>query len=352
MKKYIALLLAVLLLLAGCSDSAEDTAPTTEVQTEPTMAATEPQRKTRDQMHIWISLPEETDPYWYAAGMDLQQMLENMLYNVHLMFAISDPEEQALQLEQALDEGADCLIVAPVDSAALEQVGIRAAEEGVCVISYERLWMDTDAVDYYVSFDYEAMGKTFAEFLTENTVLSGEDPLTVEFFMGTPEDNNAMLLHRGLYESLLPWLESGKISCPSGRLAFEDACVVDMDTSAVEKALKDYMQIYYDGGMPDVIFTATDDFADACIRVLQEQGVTEYPIITGIGGSENAKEQMQMGRLAMSLILDRYVLNDKCVELADAVLSGKEPTLTHVETCHNHAKYVPAYLCGYGLMTP
>ena len=68
MKKCIALLVAVLLLLTGCAGSVEETVPTTTAAPTTLPTETTVPAKTRDQMVIYISMPSEADPKWNAAG--------------------------------------------------------------------------------------------------------------------------------------------------------------------------------------------------------------------------------------------------------------------------------------------
>lgn len=356
MKKCILLLLALAVLLTGCSSASP--APTTEETTVPTETTTaptetEPVVKSREDTKILISLPEENDPHWSSAGQDLQMMLQNLFYQVSLVYAGGDPLQQAQQLEEAIENGTDCLIVAAVDPTTLMDSMALAAEEDVLVVAYDRMLMDTEAVDYYVSYDYKAMGVALGQHIVAEKALDSLDgSLSIEFFMGSPEDNNALLLYTGIMEVLQPYLESGVLVSQTGRTAFEDTCVVDWDRKTVEESLRGYLSEYYRKGAPDILCTVSDDFAAACIAVMEEKKPNANALITGLGATEEALLNLETGKQSVTVSTDLLALDEKCTLLVDAVLTGKVPELNDTENCHNNVKVVPAWLCDFSLQTP
>lgn len=350
MKRILALLLAAVL-LTGCGAAAPaETAAPTAATTVPEPADTKPVRKSREDTRILISLPTQENERWRRAGEDLHMLLQNLCYQVTLSYADGDIREQEKQLEQAISEGVDCVIIAPIDSPALTQVFLAAQEQAVTVVSYDRLLMDTEAASYYISYDYKAMGVAMGKHIAAEKALDAvQEPVTVEFFMGAPEDNNALLLYEGIMEVLQPYLDSGKLVSNSNRTAFEDTCTVDWDTALVEASFENYLRDYYKRSGPDVICTVSDDFADTCIGVLEEKKL-EIPLVTGLGATESGIANIRSGSQSFTAAMDMELLNEKCAALVDAVLSGKEPELNDTENCHNNAVTVPAYLCEFTLL--
>src|SRR3712207_8010850 len=57
---------------------------------------------------------------------------------------------------QAITNGAKVLLLVNLDSGSGAAIAANAKSQGVKVIDYDRLTLDTDATDYYVSFDNEA----------------------------------------------------------------------------------------------------------------------------------------------------------------------------------------------------
>lgn len=308
--------------------------------------------RSREETEIWISLPDENDDHWAKAGGDLKMLLENLGYPVTLSYARGDAQEQADQMVEAIEEGADCLIVAAVDSTALYDAAQLAHQNRIPVVAYDRLLMDTEAVSYYVAYDYKAMGAAIAEAIVTKKSLAQAQPEeshTIELFMGSPESSNALLLYQGVMEVLQPYFDSGVLVSKSGRTAFEDTCVIDWAPEGAAVALKGYLAEYYQEDAPEILCTVSDSFADVCIAVLEEAGWSyeNWPVITGMGATETATEHLQTGLQTMTVKTDLLALNERCVQTVDDMLTGKTPELNDTQSCYNHVAVVPAYLCEF-----
>ena len=66
--------------------------------------------------------------------------------------------KEKANVEALITKGIKVLIICPQDGTAAAAAAEAAREAGVKVISYDRLIRDTDAVDYYVTFDSIAVG--------------------------------------------------------------------------------------------------------------------------------------------------------------------------------------------------
>lgn len=351
MKKCIALLAALVLLLTGCGSEAPATEPsTTAVTTAPT--ATEPTGRAATK--LVLLLPDAEALNWAEAGEDLKMLLENLYYQVELLYADNDGWTQAEQMTAAIENGADGIILAPVESATLTDACQLASDSGIPIFSYDRLLMDTDAVSYYVSFDYEAIGAAIGEYIIVESGLDNLDAgqvLTAEFFMGSPEDSKALLFYNGLMSQLLPYLQQGVLVTRSGRSAFEDTCIVDWDTDALQETLSMYLKEYYKGSAPDIICTADDLFAYICATTVMETNPDKFPMISGLGGTDDSIARLESGTMAVSASLDLLALNEQLVKTVDDVMTGKTPEMNNTTSCFNNVIAVPAYLCEYQLLT-
>ena len=332
MKKLLCLLFSLSILLCGCFGNTEaEEKAATDAPSEATTETQRTQLEQRQETVVRILLPDEESLDWKNAGEDLQQ-----------------------QLESAVADKVDILILAPVESAALTEVCKKAKEAGIPIISYDRLLMDTDAVTCYISFDYLAMGRSLGQEIVNReglaTLAEGESR-TIEFFMGSPEDNNTLLLHLGIMEVLEPYLHTGALVTPTGRIALEDICVVDWDASQVTRNLSDYRKEYYSGGVPDILCTVSDAFANACITQLGNLPREDYPTITGLGGTKDGLRQLKDGKLSVTISTDLIQLNDRVVQTVVQLLNNAEPEYNDTTTCHNNAMTVPAYLCDFALLT-
>ena len=112
--------------------------------------------------------------------------------------ANQDAAQQQSQAEAALTQGADVLVLDPVDGEAASVIVEQANEAGVPVISYDRLILNAP-VDYYISFDNEQVGVLQAESLLGRMEEDGNADGTIVMINGSPTDNNATLFKAGAH---------------------------------------------------------------------------------------------------------------------------------------------------------
>ena len=99
------------------------------------------------------------------------------------------------------------------------------------VISYDRLIRDTDAVDYYVTFDSIAVGEAQAQYLVDKATGTG-NPLYL--YAGAASDNNAFLFFEGAWNVLQPKIADGTfvIKNSSEAVALQDKPTLTRDEMA------------------------------------------------------------------------------------------------------------------------
>src|ERR687897_1460958 len=110
--------------------------------------------------------------------------------------ADQDTAKQQQQVEAAITEGVDVMVLDPVDSAAAAGLVTRAKQADIPVISYDRLILDAD-LDYYVSFDSVEVGKQQGEALAQKLADEKSPKGPIVQINGAPTDNNAKLFDEG-----------------------------------------------------------------------------------------------------------------------------------------------------------
>ena len=147
---------------------------------------------------VAVAMPTQSSERWINDGSNMKEKLEALGYEVDLQYAEDDVQAQVSQIENMIAAGADCLVIAAVDSSALVNVEAQAKAAGIPVIAYDRLLMNTDAVSYYATFDNKGVGTKIGEYIVQHCGATKDDPKTIELFMGSPDDNNAHMLYAGL----------------------------------------------------------------------------------------------------------------------------------------------------------
>ncbi|HKE98157.1 MAG TPA: sugar ABC transporter substrate-binding protein [Actinomycetes bacterium] len=112
--------------------------------------------------------------------------------------ADQDAAKQQSQAEAALTNGANVMVLDPVDSASAASIVANARTRNVPVISYDRLITNAD-LDYYISFDNEKVGKLQGTSLVDKLKADGKGSGTIVMINGAPTDNNATLFKKGAH---------------------------------------------------------------------------------------------------------------------------------------------------------
>lgn len=344
--KIMSLLLIVVLIismLTGCSKSKE-----TEAANIETGEAVELPGVGKV---VALAMPTQYSDRWISDCSNMKEQLEALGYIVHEQFAEDDIELQISQIEGFIEQKVDCLVIAPIDASALTEVEASAKEAGIPIIAYDRLLMDTDAVSYYATFDNKGVGIAIGETIVAQAKLeevrAAGDYRTIEFFMGSPDDNNAIMLYKGMMEILQPYLDDGTLVCNSGKISFEDTCILRWSQHTAEKNCKQYLAMYYMEEDLDICASAFDKFSYACIDALKANGYTEenWPVISGGDAELEACKNIMDGTQTFSIYKDTRLLAEKCVTMVNAVCNGTEPAINDTQQYNNNVITVPSYLC-------
>ena len=297
---------------------------------------------------VGVAMPTQSSERWIKDGRNMKAKLEELGYEVFLQYAEDDVQVQLAQIETMIAEGVDCLVVAAVDSSALINALKTAQEVGIPVISYDRLLMNTDSVNYYASFDNEGVGRKIGEYIEEKAELKdAAEPQTIEFFMGSPDDNNAVLLYKGVMSVLEKYLDDGTLICKSGRTSFDDTCILRWSQETALQNCENYLSGFYSDEKLDICCSAFDGFAYGIKAALEAAGYTEedWPIITGQDAEVMAVKNIIDGKQTATIFKDTGLLADKCAGMVKAVIEGSEPEINDTETYDNGKMVVPSYLC-------
>src|SRR5699024_9586224 len=131
------------------------------------------------------------------------------------------------KIDDIITKVVDFLVIACICGEALTEVLEQAEYLDIPVISYDRLIMNSDHVDYYATFDNFEVGVLNGEYIEENLGLDeGEGPFTIELFAGSPDDNNAYFFWDGAMSILEPYIEEGQLEVKSGQLDFEQGAIL------------------------------------------------------------------------------------------------------------------------------
>ncbi|MBS1891965.1 MAG: sugar ABC transporter substrate-binding protein [Actinobacteria bacterium] len=148
---------------------------------------------------IALLLPEnETPRYETNDKPDFIKAVEEQCPNCEVSYfnAGGDVEKQASQGEAALTQGAEVLVLDPMDSKAAAVIVEKAHAQEVPTVSYDRLTENSEVAGY-VSFDNERVGEQQAETLSKKLKEIGSPKGPIIKINGDPADPNAALFKAG-----------------------------------------------------------------------------------------------------------------------------------------------------------
>lgn len=148
---------------------------------------------------IALLLPENQTPRYEASDRPrFEEKVEEICPDCEILYsnATEDASKQQSQVEAALTQGADVLVLDPVDAASAAASVQKADQQGVPVLSYDRLILGAE-VAVYVSFDNVRVGELQAESLSEKLKEDGSPKGPIVKINGDPADSNAALFKEG-----------------------------------------------------------------------------------------------------------------------------------------------------------
>jgi putative multiple sugar transport system substrate-binding protein len=309
--------------------------------------------KTTSAAKIGVSMPTKDLQRWNQDGSNMKSELEKAGYSVDLQFANNDIATQISQIENMITGKCQVLVIASIDGSALKGALETAKEQGIKVIAYDRLIMNSDAVSYYATFDNYKVGTIQGDYLVENLNLktrSADDPAYIELFTGSPDDNNINFFFGGAMDVLQPYLDNGTLVVRSGQTSKAQCATLNWSTEEAQKRMENLItgQGYGpNGNRLDAVYSSNDSCAMGITNALVNAGYTaaNFPIVTGQDCDIGSVKNMLAGTQAMSIFKDTRTLASKVVEMVDAIVKGGEPPINDTKTYDNGTGIIPSFLC-------
>lgn len=216
---------------------------------------------------------------------------------------------QISQAENLLTQNVDVLVVVPANAVTAAAIVDKAHKAGKKVISYDRLIRNA-AVDYYISFDNEEVGRMQAAYLVArapkgNYVLIG----------GSPTDNNAKMFRDGQMQVLKPLIDKGDIKVVLDQWArdWQSSEALKHTENALTRT-KNNIQ---------AVVASNDGTAGGVIAALSQQKLAGKVIVSGMDADLAACQRVAEGTQAMTVYKPIKLIADKGAELAVQVARGE-----------------------------
>ncbi|GBF10359.1 sugar ABC transporter substrate-binding protein [Tepidibacillus sp. HK-1] len=302
--KILLFLLAVIMivtLFTGCGSKETTTTNGTEEKVSDT-------GKT---IKVGLSLPTQREERWVRDKEKMEEVAKEAGIELIVKVADANMQEQISQVESLLTQGIDVLILAPHDASAAATLVEKATNEGVTVISYDRLITNTEKLGYYLSFDNVKVGELQGKYITEK-VPEGKYII----MSGAPTDNNAKLFKEGAMKFIQPLIDAGKIQVIAEQAV--ENWVPENALKIVEAALA------ANNNQVDAILAPNDGTAGAAIQALAAQGLAGSVPITGQDAEKAAAKRIMEGTQSMTIFKDTRELGKKAIEMAIQLANGQK----------------------------
>lgn len=313
-------------------------------------------------MTIGLSMPTKSLERWNKDGANLKSKLEKTGYKVILSYADNKTSQQTSDIENMANKGADIIVVAAIDGTAVGPAVEKAQGTGAKVIAYDRLIMNTKAVDYYATFDLEKVGALQGQYIIDKLGLKDgkKGPFNIELFSGSPDDNNAKLFFKGAWDLLQPYFKSGVLKSPSNHgggitadfdlAKWQSIGVQNWDAAKAQTDMESILDSSYAHGESlAAVLTPNDAIAVGVVNALGTKrpdlkaGTSNWPVLTGQDCDAPNVTQIAQGKQAMSVFKDVNKLADAVYDMVTTLAKGEKVTDATGEY-NNGTKDVPTKL--------
>ncbi|GEB48156.1 multiple monosaccharide ABC transporter substrate-binding protein [Streptomyces cacaoi] len=299
---------------------------------------------------VGLAMPTKSSERWIADGKNMARQFEKAGYEADLQFGDDKVENQVAQVENMIAKGHRLLVIAAIDGSALTDVLRRAKDAGIPVISYDRLILGTENVDYYASFDNERVGRLQGQYLVDKLRLKEkkDETFDIELFAGSPDDNNTRYFWNGAMKVLRPYFKSGQLRVRSHQTKMNQATTLRWDGGTAQKRMDDLISKNYGSEDVDAVLSPYDGISIGIISALKSAGygtkAKPYPVVTGQDAELASVKSILAGNQTQTVYKDTRKLARQAVQMGDAVLTGKKPEVNDTKTYDNGKKVVPSYL--------
>jgi D-xylose transport system substrate-binding protein len=290
---------------------------------------------------IALLLPEtKTTRYETKDRPYFEQKMQELCPNCQIIYsnANQDANLQLSQAEAALTNGAQVLVLDPVDSAAAAAIANMAKTQGVPVIAYDRLILNSSGVTYYISFDNYRVGQLQAQALVNRLNEMGIKNPVIVMINGAPTDNNAKLFKEGAHSVFDPLVKAGKLTIA------KEYDTPDWSPNQAQNEMQQALTAL--GNKVDGVYCANDGTASGAIAAMRAAGINPLPPVTGQDAELAAIQRILVGQQYMTIYKAIRPEADAAAQLAyDLLTHTPVPAqMTQDKTTNNGTIDVPSVL--------
>ncbi len=304
-RRLVAIVAVLALTLVACSDDDGGDGGSAEATTP---APSGDSAELGETVTIVASVPP-TDHGWLGQIAAFAQAAADQWDDVEFrLLEAADADSQASQIETAINDQPDALVVLPYDGEQLTPVAEEAMEAGIPVINVDRLFATPEAARATILGDNYDIGVKAATFFAEELSCEG-NVVEIQGIAGisVTEDRSA-----GFADTLEELCGDGIEIVAQQPADFTP----DLGLEVMEAILQANDQI-------DGVYTHDDDMAEGVVAAIENAGREDEMILTGAGGSCTAFDRIEAGGLYAATYLYSPTMAGSAVNMARLIAQGR-----------------------------
>lgn len=254
----------------------------------------------------WSSLNNAQESMAYMTGI-MEDVAEEYGFEMITLDAQNDPQKQTSDVNSAITQGCDALIIVPIDTTSQNAVMSRAMEAGMLVVCAQLPTDDDSCYDVYVGQDDIEAGQLSASYLIETM----------------PEGGNVVVIEGNPGEACQINRKAGFEGVMAGHPEFtilDSQAAQAWSTSEAVSVMDSYLAKYPD---IDAVYCHWDIGAEAAIQAIEAAGREDEIVVLGSDGIQAALDDIKAGTLFKCTALMDFELASKAQVLATlACLNG------------------------------
>jgi ribose transport system substrate-binding protein len=258
---------------------------------------------------IVASVPP-TDHGWLGAISKNAQAAADQYDDVDFeLLEAADSDSQAQQIEQVISDKPDALVVLPQDGEALTPVAQEAEDAGIPVVNVDRLFSEPDAATATILGDNYQIGVLAAEYITEELNCEG-NVVEIQGLAGISVTTDRT---KGFEDTV-------KKLCPDGGIEIIAQQPGDFNPDTGLKVMENILTAE---DQIDAVYTHDDDMAQGVVQAIRNAGREDEMFLTGVGGSQDAMDQIKEGGLYRATFLYNPNMAASAINMARLIALGE-----------------------------
>ncbi|MDQ1538629.1 MAG: putative multiple sugar transport system substrate-binding protein [Actinomycetota bacterium] len=295
---------------------------------------------------IGVALPSKTSENWVLAGGLFKDGLKAAGFKSDVQYAGASAavKDQQDQISAMVTNGAKVIIIGAADGGQLSTQVKAAKDAGATVIAYDRLILNTPAVDNYVAYDNFKVGQLQGKALLEGLKAKKPNgPYNIELLSGSSDDANSKVFFDGAMDVLKPKIADGTLVVASGQTNIKQTSTAGWKAENAQSRMDSLLTGTYSTKTLDGVLSPNDTLARAVITSVKSAG-KPIPVVTGQDSEAESVKSIMAGEQYSTINKDTRLLVKQAIAMVSDLQAGKKVPVNDTKSYNNGVKIVPAFL--------